>query len=704
MAKEQISNPGTLLEFTKLLNVSLNLEEMLKHLLRSILGYLLVGKGLIAIQTENEKYSVALVRGLKEIKNGDLFDKNSALKDGIHRFYPIGKEDSPIGYLGVSRPLKREITVKEEEMISALLGVAAGNINNAITHKQVQALNQELKHKNQELRAILEFSQELSSSIEVETIIALLALTLSGHWAVKRYSVITWREPYQAISRQKGINIKNLLILKEHLAGLPKTIFVVDLPDSELKTTLVEQEANILFPIYSHNTKTEASASGELFGVIILGPRAKKVYTHLELEFGASLVAQASVALQQAWYVKEMVDKKQGAAKLLGQKQADIMFSALADVLPGTVLDDKYKLEIKIGSGGFGAIYKAIHLSLNSPVAVKILRPMAGNKNLEHLARFHQEAITACKLNHPNAVKILDCSISKQGIAYIVMELLSGRSLSDFLKERGALSFLECAKIMHPVCNVLSHAHSMSMVHRDIKPENIFLHQTTEGEIIKLVDFGLAKIYSDGSGEETNNLTQYGEILGTPAYISPERVRGDGCDGQSDVYSLGIVIYEILTGRLPYNFRENTFFSMALSHINDKPIPLRTFNSAISEEIESVVMQTLHKNPYERPTAKDLAKLFLSSDFSTIVFLRDTSNILANPPTPLLTQEIAKNISNIQQENTQNYEKQKLTENSSEQIKTVKAIFPEDSLNKTKLDDNIFEVLQNIKSKSSNEK
>lgn len=704
MLKDQTTHSETLLEFTRLLNISLNLDEILKHLLRSILGYLLVSKGLIAIQQADETYSIVLVRGLKQVKAGDLFDKEAVSSFGIYRVYPIGNINSPIGYLGVSCPLKGEITAKEEELLEALLSVATGNITNAINHKQVQILNQELKQKNQELRAVLEFSQELSSSIEPENIIMLLALTLSGHWAVKRYAVITWKEPYPPISRQKGIILKNISVLKSTLVELPKVVFVSDLPNSELKTSLLDQGANILFPISTYkagNDGAKSRSDTENFGVIILGQRPKKTYTKLELDFGISLVAQASIALQQAWYIREMVDRKQSIAKQIAQKQADKVFSALVDILPGTILDDKYQLEIKIGSGGFGAIYQAKHLSLNNPVAIKILRPMPGNKSLEQLERFHQEAITACKLNHPNAVTILDCCISKQGIAYIVMELLSGYSLSDFLKKERALSLSECAKILSPICSVLSHAHSISMVHRDIKPENIFIHKTPTGEVIKVVDFGLAKIYSNNSDEETKNLTQYGEVLGTPAYISPERLRGEKCDGKADIYSLGIMLYEMLSGKQPFNFRENTFFSMAMSHINDKPIPLREVNPNVPIEIEEIVMQTLYKNPVERPTAKDLAKSFLQETIKILKSNPDIdSHMFGNSDFSTDTKEIKRNTA-IQQEDTSNYAKEKLTHNPIEQIKTVKAILQEDWSKKTKLDGNILEYFKNIKNKPS---
>lgn len=696
-----MSNSGTLLEFIKLLNSSLNLEDLLKHLLRSVLGYLLVSKGVIAIQIEEGKYSINLLRGLKDLKVGDLLEKETLYKQGINKIYPIGNQDSPVGYLGISKPLKGEITSQNEEMILALLSVASGNINNALAHKHVQSLNQELKQKNQELRAVLEFSQELSSSIDPETIITLLGLTLSGHWAVKKYAVVTWKEPYSAISRQKGINIKNINILKQNLANLPKAIFVVDLPDSELKNTLLEQGANLLFPIAIYGSKTKESKdslSVEVFGAMILGSRLKKSYSHTEIEFGASLVAQACVALQQAWYVKEMVDRRESAAKELGQKQADKMFSALVDVLPGTILDDKYRLENKIGSGGFGAIYKATHLSLNNSVAIKVLRPKAGNKNLEQLARFHQEAITACKLNHPNAVKIFDCSISKQGMAYIVMELLSGYSLSDFLKSRGTLSFSECASIIYPVCNVLAHAHSMSLVHRDIKPENIFLHKTPKGEIVKIVDFGLAKIYSDNT-DEVRNITQHGELIGTPAYISPERVRGEKCDGKTDIYSLGIVLYEVLTGKLPFDFRENTFFSMAMSHINDTPTPIRKFNPNLPTEVEEIVMRTLSKNPSERPTAKELAKFFLKSNTTANLSIDAFDNFI-DKDHPLTHQEGLKETSNNR--NLTNIEREKATENNPYQA-TVKFALSDDASNETKIDENIISTLQKIKNKMTKE-
>jgi serine/threonine protein kinase len=152
---------------------------------------------------------------------------------------------------------------------------------------------------------------------------------------------------------------------------------------------------------------------------------------------------------------------------------------------PGTVLDEKYQIETKIGAGGFGTVYRATHLTLNRPVAIKIFRPAAGNATVESIERFRLEGISTCRVNHPNAISVLDFNITSTGIAYLVMELLEGRTLSSELKEMGRLLPARCAKILLPVCDALNKAHSAGIVHRDIKPDNIFLHQTREGEVVK---------------------------------------------------------------------------------------------------------------------------------------------------------------------------------------------------------------------------
>jgi ligand-binding sensor domain-containing protein/serine/threonine protein kinase len=306
-------------------------------------------------------------------------------------------------------------------------------------------------------------------------------------------------------------------------------------------------------------------------------------------------------------------------------KRADKIFSALSDILPGTVLDEKYRLENKIGSGGFGAVYKATHLIMKRPVAVKIFRPSAGNATAESLERFLLEAISTCRINHPNAVSVLDSGVSTEGIAYMVMELLEGHTLSAELERKGRLLPARAAEIVIPVCDVLSKAHAAGIVHRDIKPDNIFLHQTPEGEVVKVVDFGIAKLLDDVSSMEVNSLTAAGRMIGTPAYISPERLDDKPYDGRADVYSLGVMLYQMLCGHMPFHSVDGSFEALIYMHLMKPPRPLREFNPDIPTDLETVVMRALEKKPENRPTAKEFVQ-----EFSTVLGIQLPEQSSAN--------------------------------------------------------------------------
>ncbi|MFL6275475.1 MAG: protein kinase domain-containing protein [Blastocatellia bacterium] len=288
------------------------------------------------------------------------------------------------------------------------------------------------------------------------------------------------------------------------------------------------------------------------------------------------------------------------------QKRTDIAFSALSDALPGAVLDRKYHLEEKIGSGGFGAVFRATHLGLDRAVAVKVFRPMPGNDSPEGLDRFRLEGISASRINHPNAVTVLDCGISDSGIAYLVMELLEGHSLSEELKQQGVLPPSRVIEIILPVCRVLAEVHEQGIVHRDIKPDNIFLHRGKDGEVVKVVDFGLAKIFGDEANIATAN-TVTGGIVCTPAYMAPERMTSDSYDGRADVYSLGVIMFQMLAGHAPFKASEGGAMALMLMHVMKEPPGLRDSNPAVPPEIEALVLETLRKDPQTRPDARQLA-------------------------------------------------------------------------------------------------
>lgn len=622
----------TLLEFSKLLNTSLDLNEMLRHLLRSVLGHLLTSKGLIAIMDkDSSNYKIALVRGVADLKIGDLFDRNSFNHSSIYRIYAIGNVSSPMGYLAVGCPIKGEITVKENETIAVLLNIAINSINNATTYRQVEFLNKELSQKNQDLNTLLEFSREISSVIDPENIMLMLALTLTGHWGIKKYAFTVWKKPYTVILREKGITLPKEKLLREILANISTPILISSLPSSNVREALLSQGAEVIFPIFTISSENQQNKIN-LIGLVALGQNLRQNYTMLELNFGASLVAQTSVALQNAWHVREIVERNQATVRLAAQKQASLVFSTFSELLKGFVLDEKYCLEEKIGIGGFGAVYKAKHLGLDNFVAIKILRPVPGNDSKEQAERFRREGITACKINHPNAVSVIDFGISKEGISYLVMELLVGFSLAKRIKTNRLFSLKECVEVLLPICSMLEQAHSLAMVHRDIKPENIFLHQSANGEVVKVVDFGLAKIYAKNSDSQTINLTNE-EIIGTPYYMSPERLSGSFSDGRADIYSLGVMLYRMLSGRLPFDYPENTPYSIGITNITQNPIPLGKSNPAISLEIEEIVMQTLNKKFNKRPSAKELAEKFRKAAENSPCYETDPYDLSNNTTT-----------------------------------------------------------------------
>jgi serine/threonine protein kinase/ligand-binding sensor domain-containing protein len=287
-------------------------------------------------------------------------------------------------------------------------------------------------------------------------------------------------------------------------------------------------------------------------------------------------------------------------------QRADRIFSALADVLPGTVLDGKYRLEHKIGAGGFGVVFQAQHLSLGRPVAVKVFRPSQGNDSALALERFRDEGASASRVVHPNAVQVFDAGISREGIAYIVMELLEGRSLADELAARGTLSLPRASRVLAEVCDVLAAAHQGGLVHRDIKPENVFLHRTPEGETVKVVDFGIAKQL--GEDLAPRRLTATGGILGTPSYMAPERLKGELYDARSDIYSVGVTAYEMVSGALPYPV--GSAFDQMMRVLTQAPRPLGEVAPWLPAEAAAVVMRCLEKDPVDRPSLADLARGF----------------------------------------------------------------------------------------------
>ncbi len=287
-------------------------------------------------------------------------------------------------------------------------------------------------------------------------------------------------------------------------------------------------------------------------------------------------------------------------AKIVARARPPEAITSVVNIEPGTVLEGKYRLDSLIGQGSFGAVYRATHLTLERAVAVKLLDAnlQAGD---ESLARFQQEGISACRIQHPNAVAIMDFSVTTAGIPFLVMELLRGSTLEDELNRRGRLPPERCGEILMPVCGVLSEAHSLGIIHRDIKPQNIFLHQSRHGELVKVLDFGIAKLIGDAAAEQ--DLTLEDGVIGTPIYMAPERFVKVPYDGRADVYSLGIMLYEMLVGKPPFYLTGTSPLKVIYAHMNEEPRPPRELNPELTPEIEAVVLRALNKDMELRPTA-----------------------------------------------------------------------------------------------------
>jgi DNA-binding response OmpR family regulator len=278
--------------------------------------------------------------------------------------------------------------------------------------------------------------------------------------------------------------------------------------------------------------------------------------------------------------------------------------AAAGEIGPGTVLDDRYRLEERIGSGGYGAVYRALHLELRQPVAVKVMQSRTAAPQVA-LQRFRQEGISACRVKHPNAVTVMDFSLTEEGVAFLVMELLEGHGLDDELVARGRLPLARCVEIAVPVCRALAAAHAAGIVHRDIKPSNVFLSLTPGGEVVKLLDFGIAKL--SGDAEQEQPLTVEGIVLGTPSFIAPERVRGAAYDGRADVYGVGAMLYRMLSGQLPFAETGGDPQAVLSAKMVSDPRPLRELDPSIAVAAEAVVMRALRREPTQRPAAAALA-------------------------------------------------------------------------------------------------
>ncbi len=263
--------------------------------------------------------------------------------------------------------------------------------------------------------------------------------------------------------------------------------------------------------------------------------------------------------------------------------------------LTNRILNGRYQLEGRVGGGGMAVVYRARDMALGRIVAIKVLREQYGS-DPKFLSRFVREAQSAANLGHPNIVNVYD--VGQDGeVHYIVMELIIGETLRQYVdRNSGKLDADTTAEIGAQVCAALAAAHRAGIIHRDVKPQNVLI--STEG-VVKVTDFGIAKGLSDMS------MTEAGATLGTVQYFSPEQARGERVSAPSDIYSVGVMLYEMLAGRLP--FEADSMMGIAIKHIEELPVPLRQVEASVPRGLEAIVMRALEKNPANRfATAEEM--------------------------------------------------------------------------------------------------
>jgi PAS domain S-box-containing protein len=300
----------------------------------------------------------------------------------------------------------------------------------------------------------------------------------------------------------------------------------------------------------------------------------------------------------------ELLRSKEALQRSLEQIRK--LFAVVAEALEGQTVGGRYRLERRLAGGGFGVVYEGVDERDARRVAVKVLRPPPGGSGQAHLERFRREALAALQIDHPNVVEMLDQGVTDAGLPFLVMELLAGETLRELLDRERSLPLGEALEIGSGVASCLAALHARGVVHRDVTPANIFLHRPggTGDAVVKVLDFGLAKLDAELGGF---TVTRRSELLGTPHYVAPERVTGGEVGPETDVFSLGVTLFEMVGGEVPFPATDDPWAAI-YSRVHRTPRTLASIDGRLPNELDELVARCLARDPAARPGAAEVRR------------------------------------------------------------------------------------------------
>jgi sigma-B regulation protein RsbU (phosphoserine phosphatase) len=477
----------SLLESAKLLNSTLHLDDLLGHLLRTVMGRYLITRGLIAIQT-NDTCTVQVSRGVAALRQGALYSDEAARAAGLETFFEIGAPGEDVGIMALGKSGRGTLDPEEVDFVRALMGLGASVISNALAHKQSILLNRELDQKVQELRALIDLVRGLAATLDPDEIANLLLLTFAGRWAVTRCGVTAWKEGQPHTNRQRGLKLAKLATHHEGIADLPEA-------------SVLNAEQAEHFGIPAHSLLMPIRSNGAICGAVVCGPRMNGVpYTEEDFEFGAGLVAQAAVAFDNAWHFRDTIGKKQmeKELELAANIQLDLFPKKLATLF-GTDVAARNRQAKQVG----GDYYDVIHVGPERPAEEHLVCvvDISGKGIFASLLMSNIQATLRALVCRENCLPLVAQTANDLLYATTPANRYATALLLIYNAHTGACRWINCGH----TDGIIVRAHgAVEMLPCSGIALGLFPARTYEEQFFELRDGDLLSIYSDGVTDAQN--------------------------------------------------------------------------------------------------------------------------------------------------------------------------------------------------------